>query len=87
MPQLFQQLRLGLAEAGARAGHRGVPRQVRQPKQRTFYDWSRSDVDRTPGGLAIRTKTTLEGGIAVRGNSTVRDEALARIGFEAMGLA
>jgi uncharacterized protein GlcG (DUF336 family) len=39
------------------------------------------------GGLAINVNGGVVGGIAMSGNSTIRDEALANIGLEAMGLA
>jgi uncharacterized protein GlcG (DUF336 family) len=38
------------------------------------------------GGLAIRFNGKVVGGIALSGNSTSRDEALARVGLEAMDL-
>lgn len=56
-------------------------------KQRTLDDWGDPMLTTLQGGLAIRTQGTTVGGIAMSGNSTVRDEALARIGLEAMGLA
>ena len=37
------------------------------------------------GGLAIRCDGQVVGGIAMSGNTTMRDEALARIGLEAIG--
>ena len=37
------------------------------------------------GGLAVKIDDRVVGGIAMSGNTTMRDEALARIGLEAIG--
>jgi uncharacterized protein GlcG (DUF336 family) len=56
-------------------------------KQRTLADWGDPMLTTLQGGLAIKMNAQVVGGIAMSGNSTIRDEALARIGLEAMGLA
>ena len=55
-------------------------------KQRSLNDWGDPMITTLQGGLAIRAGGTVVGGIAMSGNTTLRDEALARIGLEAMGL-
>lgn len=55
-------------------------------KQRTLDDWGDPLMTTLQGGIAIRFKGTLVGGIAMSGNTTIRDEALAQIGLNAMGL-
>ncbi|HEY0583008.1 MAG TPA: heme-binding protein [Chloroflexota bacterium] len=55
--------------------------------QRTLNDWGDVQITTLQGGLAIRVNGRLVGGIAMSGNTTLRDEALARIGLEAMGLS
>jgi glc operon protein GlcG len=55
--------------------------------QRTLNDWGDVQVTTLQGGLAIRVNGRLVGGIAMSGNTTLRDEALARIGLAAMGLS
>jgi uncharacterized protein GlcG (DUF336 family) len=54
--------------------------------QRTLTDWGDPMLTTLQGGLAVRAGTSVVGGIAMSGNSTVRDEQLARIGLHAMGL-
>ena len=54
---------------------------------RTLDDWGDPQLTTLQGGLAIRSRGQVIGGIAMSGNSTIRDEALARIGLEAMGLS
>src|SRR6267378_2057731 len=56
-------------------------------RQRTLDDWADPMLTTLQGGLAINVNGKVVGGIAMSGNSTIRDEALARIGLEAMGLA
>jgi glc operon protein GlcG len=56
-------------------------------KQRTLDDWGDPMITTLQGGLPIRFKGQVVGGIAMSGNTTVRDEALASIGLAAMGLA
>ena len=53
---------------------------------RTLDDWGDPKLTTLQGGLAIRSGGQVVGGIAMSGNSTIRDEALARIGLEAMGV-
>ena len=55
--------------------------------QRTLDDWGDPLLTTLQGGLAIRLNGQLVGGIAMSGNSTIRDEALARVGLESMELA
>jgi glc operon protein GlcG len=55
-------------------------------KQRTLDDWGDPMLTTLQGGLAVRSNGTVVGGIAMSGNTTIRDEALAQIGLEAMGL-
>ena len=60
-------------------------RHVKQ-KQRNLNDWGDPMITTLQGGLAIEFNGRVVGGIAMSGNTTVRDEALARIGLEAMEL-
>lgn len=53
---------------------------------RTLDDWADPQLTTLQGGLAVRANGRVVGGIAMSGNSTIRDEALARIGLEAMEL-
>jgi uncharacterized protein GlcG (DUF336 family) len=55
-------------------------------RQRTLDDWGDPMLTSLQGGLAIRHNGKVIGGIAMSGNSTTRDEALARIGLHALGL-
>jgi uncharacterized protein GlcG (DUF336 family) len=55
-------------------------------RQRTLNDWGDSMITSLQGGLAIRQDGKVIGGMAMSGNSTTRDEALARVGLEALGL-
>ncbi len=55
-------------------------------KQRTLNDWGDPMLTTLQGGLAVRSDGTVVGGIAMSGNTTTRDEALARIGLDAMEL-
>jgi glc operon protein GlcG len=52
--------------------------------QRTLNDWGDPMITTLQGGLAIKVNGHVVGGIAMSGNSTIRDEALARIGLAAM---
>jgi len=54
--------------------------------QRTLNDWGDPMLTTLQGGLTIKSQGTVVGGIAMSGNTTMRDEALARIGLEAMGI-
>ena len=54
-------------------------------RQRTLNDWGDPMITTLQGGLAIRVNGKVVGGIAMSGNTTNRDEALARIGLEALG--
>src|SRR5919204_634768 len=49
-------------------------------KQRTLNDWGDPMLTTLQGGLAIRAGGSVVGGIAMSGNTTLRDEALAKIG-------
>ena len=53
---------------------------------RTLSDWGDPMVTSLQGGIAIKHNGKVVGGIAMSGNSTIRDEALAAIGLEAMGV-
>jgi len=55
-------------------------------QSRTLDDWGDPMLTTLQGGLAIRSAGAVIGGIAMSGNTTMRDEALARIGLQAMGL-
>ena len=55
-------------------------------RQRTLDDWGDPMLTTLQGGLAVRASGQVVGGIAMSGNTTNRDEALARIGLTAMGL-
>src|ERR1700730_2504096 len=48
-------------------------------KQRTLDDWGDPMMTTLQGGLAIKVNGTPVGGIALSGNTTLRDEALAQI--------
>ena len=60
--------------------------QVVRANGRTLDDWADPHLTTLQGGLPIRANGRVVGGIAMSGNSTTRDEALARIGRDAMGL-
>jgi glc operon protein GlcG len=60
-------------------------RQVKA-KQRSLADWGDPMLTTLQGGLAIVCGGQIVGGIAMSGNTTLRDEALARIGLEAMSV-
>ncbi len=53
---------------------------------RTLDDWGDPKLTTLQGGLVVKSKGKVIGGIAMSGNSTIRDEALARVGLEAMGM-
>jgi uncharacterized protein GlcG (DUF336 family) len=53
-------------------------------RQRSLDDWGDPQLTTLQGGLAIRQNSSLVGGIAMSGNSTSRDEALARVGLQAL---
>src|SRR4051794_29814784 len=55
-------------------------------KQRTLNDWGDPMVTTLQGGIAIVMNGNVVGGIAMSGNTTIRDEALAEIGLKAMGV-
>ncbi len=55
-------------------------------KQRTLNDWGDPMLTTLQGGLAVRANGSVVGGIAMSGNTTMRDEELAGIGLRAMGL-
>src|ERR1700687_761386 len=54
-------------------------------KRRTLDDWGDPMLTTLQGGLALRVNGHVVGGIAMSGNTTLRDEALARVGLEAIG--
>ena len=56
-------------------------------KDRTLNDWGDPMITSLQGGLTIRSKGRVVGGIAMSGNTTTRDEELAGIGLKAMGLS
>jgi glc operon protein GlcG len=56
-------------------------------RHRTLDDWGDPMLTTLQGGLAITQHGKVVGGIAMSGNSTVRDEALARVGLDAIGLS
>ena len=53
---------------------------------RTLEDWGDPMITALQGGLTIRSGGEVVGGIALSGNPTPRDQALARIGLDAMGI-
>lgn len=53
---------------------------------RTLSDYGDPMLTSLQGGIAIRHNGKVVGSIAMSGNSTIRDEALAAIGLEAMGV-
>ena len=55
-------------------------------RQRTLDDWGDPLITTLQGGLVIKAGGKVVGGIAMSGNSTIRDEALAQIGLDSMGL-
>jgi uncharacterized protein GlcG (DUF336 family) len=55
-------------------------------KHRTLDDWGDPMLTSLQGGIAIKVGDTIVGGIAMSGNTTIRDEALAAIGLAAMGV-
>mgnify|MGYP001430382521 CR=1 FL=1 len=59
---------------------------VVKARKRTLDDWGDPKLTTLQGGLVIKFDGKIIGGIAMSGNSTIRDEALARIGLEAMGV-
>ena len=61
--------------------------QVLKAEGRTLDDWGDPNLTSLQGGLAITHHGQVVGGIAMSGNSTQRDEALARVGLAAIGLS
>jgi glc operon protein GlcG len=55
-------------------------------RQRTLNDWGDPMITTLQGGLSVKLQGKVIGGIAMSGNTTARDEALAHIGLQAMGL-
>ncbi len=55
-------------------------------QSRTLDDWGDPMLTTLQGGLVVRSGGAVVGGIAMSGNTTMRDEALASIGLGAMGL-
>jgi glc operon protein GlcG len=68
---------LGLDTVTFRDGHL-------KAKGRTLNDWGDPQLTSLQGGLTISLDGHVAGGIAMSGNSTLRDEALARIGLDAL---
>jgi glc operon protein GlcG len=54
-------------------------------QEQTLADWGDPMLTALQGGLTIRSEGAVVGGIAMSGNTTIRDEALARIGLNAIG--
>jgi uncharacterized protein GlcG (DUF336 family) len=54
-------------------------------RQRTLNDWGDPMLTTLQGGLVIEHNGSVVGGIAMSGNTTARDEALAHIGRQAIG--
>jgi uncharacterized protein GlcG (DUF336 family) len=54
-------------------------------KQRALADWGDPMLTTLQGGLVVKRDGRVVGGIAMSGNSTTRDEALARVGLDGMG--
>ena len=52
---------------------------------RRLADWADPMLTTLTGGVIIRADGQVIGGVGVHGNSAERDEALARVGVEAMG--
>jgi len=59
--------------------------QVLKAEGRTLDDWGDPNLTSLQGGLVVKSRDKVLGGIAMSGNSTRRDEQLARIGLAAMG--
>jgi uncharacterized protein GlcG (DUF336 family) len=55
-------------------------------KLRALQDWGDPMLTTLQGGLVVKRDGKVVGGIAMSGNSTSRDEALARVGLEGTGL-
>ena len=55
-------------------------------KNRTLSDWGDPMITSLQGGIAIKHNDAVVGGIAMSGNTTIRDEGLAAIGLAAMGV-
>ena len=53
-------------------------------RKRTLEDWGDPMITTLQGGLTVRVDGRVVGGIAMSGNTTMRDEALARIGLDAI---
>jgi uncharacterized protein GlcG (DUF336 family) len=51
---------------------------------RTLDDWGDPMLTTLQGGLVIKRNGTVVGGIAMSGNTTARDEALAQVGLQAI---
>ncbi len=60
---------------------------VLRATSRTLDDWGDPMITSLQGGLTVRSAGEVVGGIALSGNTTTRDEGLARIGLQAMGIA
>ena len=58
--------------------------EVLKAEDRTLNDWGDPGLTALQGGLVVRQGGKVVGGIAMSGNSTIRDEELAGIGLLAM---
>jgi glc operon protein GlcG len=56
-------------------------------RRRTLNDWGDPQITTLQGGLTVRVDGKVVGGVAMSGNTTLRDEALAHIGLQAMGVS
>ena len=55
-------------------------------RRRALSDWGNPLLTTLQGGLAVRSRDSVVGGIAMSGNTTIRDEQLAHVGLQAMGV-
>jgi glc operon protein GlcG len=53
-------------------------------RERTLNDWGDPMITTLQGGLTIKVGGKVVGGIAMSGNTTNRDEALAQVGLDAI---
>jgi glc operon protein GlcG len=60
--------------------------QVVKAQGRTLDDWGDPRLTSLQGGLVVEDGDRVLGGIAMSGNTTVRDQELAGIGLTAMGI-
>jgi len=60
--------------------------QVVKAQGRTLDDWGDPRLTSLQGGLVVKNGDRVLGGIAMSGNTTVRDQELAGIGLSAVGI-